>query len=63
LPAVPALGSEKQSHPEGIIKGITISKLALAVVGLAAVAHSQTNGIAVSSESISTWSVQTNTPQ
>jgi hypothetical protein len=59
LPAVRALGSEKQSHPEGIMKGITISKLALAVVSMAIVAHSQT----ASSESISTWSVQTNTPQ
>jgi hypothetical protein len=43
------------------MKGITISKLALAAVGMAAVAHSQT--LAVSSETISTWSVQTNTPQ
>jgi len=45
------------------MKGIMFSKLALAVVSMAAVAHSQTKSLAVSSESISTWSVQTNTPQ
>jgi hypothetical protein len=45
------------------MKGITISKLALAAVSMATVLHSQTNNAAVSSESISTWSVQTNTPQ
>jgi len=45
------------------MKGITISKLALAVVSMATVAHSQTNGLARSSASISTWGVQTNTPQ
>jgi len=45
------------------MKGITISKLALAVVSMATVAHSQTNSLAISSESISTWGVQTNTPQ
>jgi hypothetical protein len=63
LLAVPALRSEKQSHPEGIMKGITISKLALAVVSVATVANSQTNSLAVSRGSISTWGVQTNTPQ
>ncbi len=45
------------------MKGNTISKLALAVVSMATVAHSQTNNLTVSSESISTWGVQTNTPQ
>jgi hypothetical protein len=45
------------------MKGIKISKLALALVSVATVAHCQTNNLAVSSESISTWSVQTNTPQ
>ena len=63
LLAVPALMSEKQSHPEGIMKGIRISKLALAVVSVATVANSQTNSLAVSRGSISTWGVQTNTPQ
>ncbi len=45
------------------MKGITITKLALAVVSMATVAHSQTNGLALSRGSISTWGVQTNTPQ
>jgi hypothetical protein len=44
------------------MKGITISKFALAVVSMATVAQSQTTST-VPAESISTWSVQTNTPQ
>jgi hypothetical protein len=45
------------------MKGITILNLALTVVSMATVANSQTNTLGVAAGGVSTWSVQTNTPQ
>lgn len=45
------------------MKRVTFLKLALTVVSMATVANSQTNTLGVATGGVSTWSVQTNTPQ